>query len=109
MLHGEGILPVWNWKLLGVEHAWTFPNESRQLDSKACRILHVVNHVLLVGGCSASKQTSLNVNWKRVWGSSVLASVGSGALWVCGAGWFSHASLFVACPSFALFFLCFSR
>ena len=103
VLHGESTLvPVWNWKLLGVvEHAWTFLNESRQLDSEARRIPHVVDHVLLVGGRSASKQTSLNVNRKRIWGSSVLASLDSGALWVCGAGWFSRGF-----PVCGLPFLC---
>ena len=106
VLHGQSTLvPVWNWKLLGVvEHAWTFLNESRQLDSEARRIPHVVDHVLLVGGRNASKQTSLNVNQKRFWDSSVLASVGSGALWVCGAGWFFRG--FPVCGLLALFVFC---
>ena len=84
-----------------MEHEWTFLNEYRQLDSEARRIPNVVDHVLLVGGRGASKQTSPNVNRKRVWDFSVLASVGSGALWVCGAGWLSRGF-----PVCGLPFLC---
>ena len=65
-----------------VEHAWTFLNESRQLDSKARRILHVVKTGNVFG---------VLLSW-------LLWALGLG---VCGAGWFSRGFLVCGLP-----FLC---
>ena len=103
VLHGESTnVPVWNWKLLGSrETCEDFPPRIEAVGLRGSSQSPRGGPRPVVRGSSASRQTSQNVYRKRVWGSSVLASVGSGDLWVCGPGWFSRGF-----PVCGLPFLC---